>query len=259
MKTFSQNALEFYSIGENCLSHDVIKRHNLKYVVTPFSHARSNIDYVKQLVDSRFSELISPSALRYEDRYGKRVVVNTLYGCENSLYDKSISNFFEFTHHDVISDMQARDSYARKAERFLSSFVGSGSACYLYHYRGHRRKDVQRVAQKLNEFRASCMKLGSRSISVAMFTQELVEERESRSVKLELISGVPVATLFTTHFWGGPDEDIFWGRNDDDLFGSALEFFSAHAASEALAYSQLQDETSGGSSRDGLRTSTISV
>lgn len=37
------------SLGENCLSDNILSRHSLKSFSTPFSHARSNIDYALEL------------------------------------------------------------------------------------------------------------------------------------------------------------------------------------------------------------------
>ncbi|MFC0340696.1 DUF1796 family putative cysteine peptidase [Paracoccus niistensis] len=68
--------VEFYSIGENCLGHDVLKRHGVDVQVTPFSHGRSNIDFISQLVDTGFQEMLEPEFLKYEIIYNKRVAVD---------------------------------------------------------------------------------------------------------------------------------------------------------------------------------------
>lgn len=223
----------FYSIGENCLGHGVLKRHGVDVQATPFSHARSNIDYATQLVQADFKGMLRRSALRHEDRYRTRVVVNTTYSCDPDLYDRSVSDMLEFSHHDVIGDEAARASYRRKAARFLGALHGEGAACFVYHYRWHRRQDIDRVAEKLSAFRELCSERATRPVSVAMFTQRIVSLPGDRGVSMSVRHGIPVAVLSTLKAWGGRDMDVFWARSDDDLFAPVIAEFQMHAA-EAL-------------------------
>ncbi|MDR0364824.1 MAG: DUF1796 family putative cysteine peptidase [Bacteroidales bacterium] len=55
----------YLSIGENCLADIILKRHELKAFSTPYSHARSNIDYVIKLEKSAYSGLLAPGNLFY--------------------------------------------------------------------------------------------------------------------------------------------------------------------------------------------------
>ena len=98
------NKAIFLSIGENHLPQAILDRHNLNSIKTPFSNVRSNIDYVTQIFDEDFADLLNKKHLRYSERYGKRILINTKYNCNNSLYHPSVSNYFEFTDSNLIEN-----------------------------------------------------------------------------------------------------------------------------------------------------------
>lgn len=229
--TTASPGVAFYSIGENCLAHGVLQRHGVApLLATPFSHARSNIDYATQLVETDFVDMLTPRFLRHEQRNKTRMPVHSLYTCEAGLYEKSVCNGFEFSHHDVIDDAESRASCARKAQRFLDGLSGTGAACFVYHYRLHRKQDIARVAAKLRRFEELCRARCGRPISVAMFTQRLVDRDDLRRMELQTFDGLPVAILHTRQKWCGTDPDQFWGRVDDDLFAQMIRAFERHAA-----------------------------
>lgn len=222
-------AIPFYSIGENCLGHGVLERHGVEVHATPFSHSRSNIDYVVQMVESDFADMLTPALLRYDDRHNTRLGINTKYTCEGGVSDATVCNSFEFSHHDVIGKDSARDSYRRKAQRLLDGLRQDGPACFLYHYRLHDRQDIPKVAAKLRYFQDLCRARAGRPISVAMFTQRIVDADDRRGVGFARLDGIPVAILNTRRIWGGHDMDQFWGRKDDDLFARMIGAFQFHA------------------------------
>lgn len=229
--TTASPGVAFYSIGENCLGHGVLQRHGVApLLTTPFSHARSNIDYATQLVETDFVDMLTPRFLHHEQRYKTRMPVHSLYTCEAGLYEKSVCNGFEFSHHDVIDDAENRASYLRKAQRFLDGLSGTGPACFLYHYRLHRTQDIARVAAKLRRFQELCRARSGRPISVTMFTQRLVGSDDQRRVEFLRPDGIPVAILHTRHKWCGTDPEQFWGRVDDELFARMIGAFEFHAA-----------------------------
>jgi len=229
--TSASPGVAFYSIGENCLAHDVLRRHGVAALhATPFSHARSNIDYATQLVETDFVDMLTPRFLRHEQRNKTQMVVHSLYTCAAGLYEHSVCNGFEFSHHDVIGDAEMHASYERKAQRFLDGLAGSGPACFVYHYRLHRNQNIPPVAAKLRRFQELCRARSGRPISVAMFTQRLVGSDDQRRVEFHRAEGIPVAILQTRQKWCGTDPEQFWGRGDDDLFARMIGAFEYHAA-----------------------------
>ena len=55
----------FVSIGENCLADDILQRHGQKAFSTPYSFARSNIDYAIKLEETEYNTLLLPDNLYY--------------------------------------------------------------------------------------------------------------------------------------------------------------------------------------------------
>lgn len=222
-------AVNFYSIGENCLGHGVLRRHGAKVRVTPFSHARSNIDYVRQMVSTDFEDMLNPGLLRYDERHSKRICINPLYTCDAELFDASVRNSFEFTHHDVIAKPEAAESYRRKAARLLEPPPSDVPVCFVYHHRRHDKTNLRLVADKLDEFRNYWSGRFKRSASIAMFTQEVVSSHQERGVSFQIINNVPAAIFRTRKPWEGTDMDQFWGRTDDDLFAKMTGAFELNA------------------------------
>lgn len=221
--------LIFYSIGENCLAQGVLKRHGIDAPATPFSHARSNIDYLNELVSEDFEDFLNPDYLEYDKRYGTQMVINKKYKSDAGFFDHSVSNYFEFSHHDVITDKSALESYRRKTSRFLEVVKGSTGAFFVYHSRLHEGQDVSRVTGKLAQFLDKCKTFSSRPLGALLFTQRLVGRPEDRDIEFYSLDGVSVAVLSTQELWGGSDMDVFWGKNDDDLFATMIAEISRTA------------------------------
>ena len=224
----------YYSIGENCLAHGVLERHGKIVAATPFSHGRSNIDYLMQMMQTKFDGFMDESALRYDDRHKTRIVINPRYTCDPELFEVTVSNSFEFTHHDVIAKPEAKASYERKVQRFLDAPKGEGSACFLYHYRSHAKQDFARLTEKLRHFRDLMRQNATRAVTVAMFTQRTVTSDAERGVEFSRVNDIPVAVLRTRQFWNGRDMDVFWGKSDDDLFAPMLGAFEFDAVTTAM-------------------------
>ena len=226
--------LTFYSIGENCLGHGVLERHGKVVAATPFSHGRSNIDYLMQMVRTKFDGFMDESQLRYDDRHNTRIVINPRYTCDSELFDPTVANSFEFTHHDVLAKPQAKASYERKVRRFQDAIKGEGNACFLYHYRSHPKQDFARLTEKLRQFRDLMRQEATRPITVAMFTQRKIANDDMRGVEFRRVNDIPVAVLRTRQIWGGRDMDVFWGRSDDDLFAPMIGAFEFDAVTNTM-------------------------
>lgn len=105
------------SLGENCLTDNILQRHGVKSFSTPFSHSRSNIDDALMLERNNFEGLLEKMNLRY-DYVGKtKVVRSTLYNTCETIYNELHMKGFEFSHHDIIASENKRKSLQRKIQR----------------------------------------------------------------------------------------------------------------------------------------------
>jgi hypothetical protein len=204
------------SLGENCLTDNILNRYNLKSFSTPYSHGRSNIDYALQLEETDYVGLVDQENLKYADFNGKEVVRSTKINSSDTIYNQLHMNGFEFTHHDVLNDLVAKNSLLRKVDR-LKEFKGSKNYVFFYHYRLNDNVSLDKIIEKAEHF-SSFYKLNKKRCSIVIFTQKLADTAIDRSISYKKASlNVHIFVLTTLHSWEGDDQDIFWARVDDDL------------------------------------------
>lgn len=213
------------SLGENCLADNVLSRHGLKSFSTPYSHGRTNIDYVLALEANGYAGLLDREKLAHAT-VGKRQVVRSLAYIQcDGIFERSVSKGFEFTHHDVITDEEARDSAFRKMER-MKAARGAEDIAFLYHHRFTPTSDFLKLMTKLEKF-ADLYSENGRQCHVFVMGQNIVQRHENR--RLECAETRPSVTRFVFHtenVWGGDNEDHLWARCDEDLIEDMLN----HAA-----------------------------
>lgn len=213
--------VQYLSIGENCLTDNVLDRHNLKSFSTPYSHGRSNLDYAIALEKEKYTSLLNPEYLYYDYVGDTKVVRNKYYSISDSIYNQLHKNGFEFTHHDVLNNNAQRQSYERKIARMLS-FNKKQHLKFIYHYRNNVDIDIKILIEKASEFLRYYQ---NRQIKCEFifFTQEIVAEKSERSItKIHDQNNVKGFKLKTLDFWAGDDDDVLWAKKDDDLFAIML-------------------------------------
>jgi len=209
------------SLGENCLPDHIISRHQLKGFATPYSHGRSNIDYALALEDRNYAGLLDVENLGRFESFGEKVVRSTLPLKADPIFHPSVSRGFEFTHHDVIANEAARQSYHRKIER-LQRARGQEDITFLYHYRMNRSANVPSLLDKLQRF-ASFYTSAKGAARVVAFTQSVSPVGARREVECIARHGNTMFfVLHTRRHWSGADPDVFWARCDDDLIARML-------------------------------------
>jgi hypothetical protein len=224
---FDQNnepvkAMQWLSMGENCLPDDILKRHGRKSFSTPFSPCRSNIDYVLQLEREGYDQLLDPVKMVVGDAWGKRVIRSTTVINCAPLFDPAHRLGFEFTHHDPIASAEDRESFRRKIER-LAKVKGSEDVVFLYHHRRNKNSDLAIVRSTLAELIGHYESENARC-NVVLFQQTLVAQAEDRRLEsLGMQNGVIEFVLHTQKVWGGTVADEFWARTDDDLLQDMLQ------------------------------------
>lgn len=212
----------YISLGENCLTDNILQRNNLKSFSSPFSHGRSNIDYAIQLEKENYRNLLNPKFLIYDYVGELKVVRNRYYTVSDNIYNDLHRNGFEFTHHDVINDEPQRRSYERKILR-MKSFDKRKKLKFIYHYRNNENDDLSLIFNKAIEFLSFYQKRGIKCDFI-FFTQEIVLKREEREIIKVFNSNNIKGYIFKTlDLWAGDDQEVFWARKDDDLIKKMLK------------------------------------
>lgn len=208
--SFDNTRCLFLSLGENCLVDDVLQRHGLKVFSTPYSFARSNIDYAIELERTEYSTLLSKDNLYYV-KNSKVIRSNVIKDCDN-IYDFQHLNGFEFTHHDVISDSSKAESYKRKVNRMKELKYSKDVLCFLYHYRYNENMDVQKIIDKAGTF----LKYYNSRAFMVVFFQNIQSEHRG-VIEKTVADNVITFEFITPYVWQGTDKTKFFARNEDDL------------------------------------------
>lgn len=208
------------SLGENCLSDDVLKRHGLKTFSTPFSPSRSNIDHAIAADASEFRGFLDRENLVYGMATEGRVVRSTLYECDPALFHKTASHGFETTHHDLIGSDRHRDSFARKIDRWNELRRSRIPVVFFYHHRIIANSNLPALVSKVERFLSTFSRDGAECRAIV--AHQRIVEPNARGVVVSVVDErITTARFQTVRPWGGDVSSVL-GRDDDDLFTSAL-------------------------------------
>lgn len=225
MKSNDKNI--YFSLGENCLTDDILERFGLKSFSSPYSSGRSNIEYILAFERESFADLLEPAFLRYEEaKDGKRVVRNKKYVDVKNKYHTLCTNGFEFTHHDPLKKKDHAATMKRRYERLLN--LKNKNVFMLYHHRMHSDTDEKMLEADLQSL-AEIYEERDNNVFVYVFYQEIVEdpaarriERKEKCIKKDRLYLITYK-FYTIHEWAGTDQDIFWARSDDDLLKEMID------------------------------------
>ena len=210
--------MQYLSLGENCLPDDILKRYKLKSFSTPYSPARSNIEYAIHNEQTNYNDLIKVENLVFEKRYNQLTACNLKYPSTSKIYHPSVCNGFEFAHHNVISDLKAKDSFIRKIDRIRN--IKSEKVVFLYHYRYSPSKDLQKIYERCLEFIEFYEKA-----HLCLMTQTICANESERSVRIyKKEENITLFDFYTKNIWEGNDPEIFWARCDDDLIQIMINY-----------------------------------
>lgn len=209
------------SLGENCLADRVLQRHKLKSFTTPFSHGRSNIDYILELENNSYHDLLNKSYLfKTVLTDGTSVVKSTKYVECDDIFEQTVATGFEFTHHDIIDNQHDVRSFTRRIER-LKRIQKESHICFLYHYRYSEKMNIDAVIEKLNTF-ARAYTSDKYTCLIALLVQEKIELTGERALKILPQQGAVIPFIFRTQFtWGGK---FVFPDHDDDLFEEMFSY-----------------------------------
>lgn len=215
------------SLGENCLSDDVLKRHGLRSFATPYSAGRSNIDHALALEALDYAPLQDPSLLVRGSAFGTPVVRIPSVRHQHAMYDPGSLHGFELTQHDPLQSADDRASIARKVQRLLQA-RGQHDVVFLYHHRRNPGSDLPLLRRRLEAFAVRYEGPAARC-HVVLFHQEIEADGRERRVDFAITDRhVLEFTHHTAAPWGGLDADQFYARHDDDLIARMLQQVSHH-------------------------------
>ncbi len=210
------------SLGENCLTDNILQRHHIKSFSTVYSHSRSNMDYAIQLEEENYAKLLVKDYLYFDTIEETVVVRNKHYSDQSNIYSDLHNNGFEFTHHDVINNSSHAESIKRKIER-LNKYKGRKNYSFFYHYRLNPNSSLDMICQKADTF-LKHYAINGKKCELIIFTQNIISDASQRGIKeISYNANIRAFILNTLHLWSGNDQDIFWARNDDDLLAEMLK------------------------------------
>ena len=216
--SFDKNIV--FSIGENCLTDDIISRNHIKSFSSPYASGRSNIEYVLSFEQEKFADFLDFKYLQYEFFEGKQVARNKKYCRVENKYSESVTNGFEFTHHDVISNKSLRRKMNKRCMRLIH--LHRKNIVLVYHHRMCTATDIGLLASHLAKL-SEIYKQRNNTVHVFAFTQCLVSDSKLRKVEKQCIDGIWLYTFYVQNEWKGDNQDIFWARCDDDLINVMID------------------------------------
>ncbi|MCC6600944.1 MAG: hypothetical protein IT223_09760 [Crocinitomicaceae bacterium] len=211
----------YVSFGENCLPDNILDRHKLKLLTTPFSHGRSNVEYILQLEKDQYKDLLNPSFLRHEFLEGKEVSRLKKYMALQNSYHELHTNGFEFTHHDVIRSESVRLKMKERLAELLRR-KGKNKFVIFYHHRANANTRIELLLEDLKKLKCIYSTSNIQS-EIICFTQKIIKNSNERKLIHEILNGIHFFTFYTLNEWAGDDEDIFWARNDEDLIAEMID------------------------------------
>jgi glycosyltransferase involved in cell wall biosynthesis len=210
----------YVSYGENCLTDNILQRHFLKSLTTPFSHGRSNVEYILQLERDNYKDFLNPEYLRYEVLGKKEVPRLKKYNVVDNQYNDAHENGFEFTHHDVINNESHRFKMNKRVHA-LRKLNGRKKFIILYHHRSNSRTNIDLLLKHLQELK-ELYSSNSLTSEVICFTQNIISDTIDRKLSYAQNNGIHYFIFHTMNEWAGDNNDIFWAKCDEDLIVQML-------------------------------------
>ncbi len=208
-----------FSIGENCLTDDILSRSGLESSSSPYATGRSNIEYILAFEREKFINFVNPEYLVYADvdtsKGTSKIIRNTKYsGSGQNRYHESCIHGFEFTHHDVLGDTKTRQTFQKRCNRLLE--LTDKNVVMVYHHRYCDETDWDLLLSHLQQL-AEIYRGRGNIVRIFAFTQRLVNDERERRVESREDDGIKAYDFYTLKEWSGNDQDVFFARCDNDL------------------------------------------
>ena len=209
----------YLSIGENCMAGKMLRRFEISNTwSTPYTWARSNISYAIECEEQKYNNLLNVNYIVKDDKSPfPESWRNTSFVNQQGPFEHSVSNGFEFAHHDVIDNAEHKSSYERKTQRMLELRDTDEDIVFFYHHRYVDNDNIDFViseCERFLQFYAS----DHHKRSLVIITQSIVSDYTMRRIEVTQEKSCVVARFYTTRVWAGSEEGMVAGELDDDLF-----------------------------------------
>jgi hypothetical protein len=211
----------YLSFGENCLTDNILTRYGLKSSTTPFSHCRSNIEYILDLERNNYKNFVGGEFLQYGDLSGKPVPkFNTNLILENN-YHHLHKNGIEFTNHDVIKNKRYWAKIVRRANN-LKLFLGKSQYVLFYHHRVCEDSDFELLLKHLSELK-NYYSTEEHECQVVLYKQIIIPKESKKKLIYHENNDIHVFDFYTHYTWTGRDQRKYWAFIDDSLISKMLK------------------------------------
>lgn len=190
------------SLGENCIIDALLKRYNIKRESFIFGSVRTNIEYNFEIIKNEMKYLI-------DKKYLKKTIVNNITpvikntkytNISKKIYDGSVSSGFEFTHHNVLENVNAYNSYCRKISRMKHS-LQNDSIIFWYHYRYSKLNNIDELLIIFRDFIKYLKAKYNQKIKICIFTQILDKNTRFHHEKYD--EDIHIIKCYDENKWGG--------------------------------------------------------
>lgn len=202
------------SIGENCLVDYYLKLLKVKNESFVFDNCRSNIEYVDQIIRSNFSKLIDKKYLFLKTVEKTRLVTkNNIYSVSNNIYCPYHVDGFEFTHHNLVDNINDYNSFMRKICRFRELLKSDMKIKFVYNYKFNQNYDKDCLIRLVNIFINNLATVYGNKFKIIVISQELLSDHsetlftvENKSEYLQHIH-VKSCALWLNDNWNGKTDE----------------------------------------------------
>jgi hypothetical protein len=212
----------FLSLGENCLPDHILNRYGLKSFATPFSHGRSNIEYILNLERDNYRDFLNTDCLAYDYLGETKVVRQRKYKDVTNVYHYMHRNGFEFTHHDVLENEEDRKKLLRRVERLQNA--SKQRIVFLYNHIVCSHTNMEQLFDDL----AALMKIyqdKGNEVKIVMFYQTLISGGDCpRALAYSKRSeNLHIFQFNTEREWAGNDRNLMLAIVDEDLVKDMID------------------------------------
>ncbi len=209
----------YLSIGENCMCGVIFKRMGIQNTrSTPYTFARSNIAYAVSFEETDYAHFLDKECLIKEktsfspDAWRNRSVPVL----EPGLFDIGMASGFEFTHHDVVNNIEHRESFERKIKRMIDLRSSNEDVVFFYNHRYMEEDSTDKILGYCSRFLDHYDHDG-RSVRMVIMNQRLTEKADEHRIEIRVHERCVIVDFYTLYIWAGESPWHVHGEIDDDL------------------------------------------
>ena len=218
---FNSDNCVWLSIGENCLTIDILRRLELNSPSTLYSSGRSNIIHLIGLEEIDYKGVLSLKNITRGLTYGeKEVSLSTMISDNSGVFQQGPNEMIEFTNIDPLHPEQLL-LLQKRVKDYLSLKTKPIKKIFVYHHRSNNgfSEDVKGFLFKAYDLFIQKYT----NIFFICFTQVIIDKIEERGInKIKPFENMVLINFMTLEQWGGNNPEIFWARVDNDLITEAF-------------------------------------